>query len=67
MGNRNRKFWIGVASKDHVANGVKLVCQFCHGKSAPVKRLYNDLLEIDQASFEIIATHMLGYNRLESE
>lgn len=41
MSNRERKFWIGVASKDHVSNGVKLgVCQFCHGKSAPAKRLH---------------------------
>jgi len=35
-----RKYWIGVASKDHVENGIKLsICQFCHGKSAPAKRL----------------------------
>lgn len=34
------KFWIGVACKEHVENGVKLgICQFCHGKSGPVKRL----------------------------
>lgn len=34
------KFWIGVACKEHVENGVKLgICQFCHGKSAPAKRL----------------------------
>ena len=40
MSNTEQKFWIGVASKDHVANGVKLgICQFCHGKSAPAKRL----------------------------
>jgi hypothetical protein len=33
------KFWIGVACKEHVKNGVKLgICQFCHGKSAPAKR-----------------------------
>ncbi|AWD33110.1 Putative conserved hypothetical protein [Candidatus Fokinia solitaria] len=33
------KFWIGVASKEHVENGVKLgICQFCHGKLAPAKR-----------------------------
>ena len=36
----NPRFWIGVACKEHVANGVKLgICQFCHGKSAPAKRL----------------------------
>lgn len=35
-----RKYWIGVASKEHVENGIKLgICQFCHGKSAPAKRL----------------------------
>lgn len=34
------KFWIGIACKEHVANGVKLgICQFCHGRSAPAKRL----------------------------
>ena len=34
------KFWIGVACKEHVAHGVTLgICQFCHGKSAPAKRL----------------------------
>ncbi len=38
--NKKAKFWIGVACKEHVENGVKLgVCQFCHGKSAPAKRL----------------------------
>jgi hypothetical protein len=40
MKHRERKFWIGVASKEHVTNGVNLgICQFCHGKSAPAKRL----------------------------
>ena len=35
-----KKFWIGVASKEHVENGVKLgICQFCHGKLSPTKRL----------------------------
>lgn len=34
------KYWIGVASKDHVENGLKLgICQFCHGKSTPTRRL----------------------------
>jgi hypothetical protein len=38
--NNAAKFWIGVACKEHVENGVKLgICQFCHGKSAPAKRL----------------------------
>ena len=34
------KFWIGVACKEHVENGVKLgICQFCHGKSSPATPL----------------------------
>lgn len=34
------KFWVGVASKEHVENGVKLgIGQFCHGKIGPAKRL----------------------------
>lgn len=34
------KFWIGVACKEHVENGVKFgICQFCHGKATPAKRL----------------------------
>lgn len=40
MSTKKRKFWIGVASKNHVAHGVTLgICQFCHGKAAPAKRL----------------------------
>ena len=40
MADINPRYWIGVASKDHVENGVKLgICQFCHGKSTPAKRL----------------------------
>lgn len=36
----NPRFWIGVACKEHVENGVQLgICQFCHGKSGPAKRL----------------------------
>lgn len=38
--NNNPQFYIGVACKEHVENGVKLgIAQFCHGKSAPAKRL----------------------------
>jgi hypothetical protein len=34
------RYWIGVASADHVARGVDGgFCQLCHGKSAPVRRL----------------------------
>ncbi len=38
--NKLAKFWIGVACKEHVENGVKLgICQFCHGKASSAKRL----------------------------
>lgn len=38
--NKTTRFWIGVACKEHVENGIKLgICQFCHGKSGPTKRL----------------------------
>jgi EVE domain len=34
------RYWIGVASKDHVARGVGGgFCQLCHGKAAPLKRM----------------------------
>jgi len=34
------KYWIAVASKNHVANGVKGgFAQVCHGKAAPLRRL----------------------------
>lgn len=37
---QSKKYWIGVACKEHVENGLKLgICQFCHGKFAPAKRL----------------------------
>ena len=40
MPEREPKFWIGVACKEHVANGVNLnIGQFCHGKSGPASRL----------------------------
>lgn len=36
----NSRFWVEVASKEHVEKGVKLsICQFCHGKSSQVRRL----------------------------
>ena len=35
-----QRFWIAVASKDHVARGLKLgIMQVCHGKSSPLRRL----------------------------
>ncbi|EKN64813.1 EVE domain-containing protein [Schinkia azotoformans] len=34
------KYWIGVASDDHVKHGVLGgFCQLCHGKSSPLKRM----------------------------
>lgn len=34
------RYWIGVASKDHVARGVAGgFCQLCHGKSQALKRM----------------------------
>lgn len=34
------RYWIGVASKDHVLRGVAGgFCQLCHGKASPLKRM----------------------------
>jgi hypothetical protein len=34
------RYWIGVASKEHVARGVAGgFCQLCHGKAQPLKRM----------------------------
>ena len=55
-----KRFWIGVASKEHVENGIKLgICQFCHGKSTPAKRLskgdiviyYSSKYQMDSSEF----------------
>lgn len=41
MDPREQKYWIAVACKSHVENGVKLgIAQFCHGKSTPANRPY---------------------------
>lgn len=35
-----KRYWIAVASKDHVAVGIKEgIMQICHGKMAPLKRI----------------------------
>jgi len=40
MSERKTKYWIIVASKDHVKNGIKEgIAQACHGKAAPLKRM----------------------------
>jgi hypothetical protein len=37
---RQVRYWIGVASKDHVLKGVQGgFCQLCHGKNKPLLRL----------------------------
>lgn len=34
------RYWIGVASADHVSRGVEGgFCQLCHGKATPLKRM----------------------------
>ena len=37
---RPRKYWMIVASKDHVKQGIKQgIAQACHGKTSPLKRM----------------------------
>ncbi|WP_434779221.1 EVE domain-containing protein [Neisseria sp. Ec49-e6-T10] len=37
----NTRYWIGVASKDHVDKGkTGGFCQLCHGKAEPLKRMH---------------------------
>lgn len=34
------RYWVGVASKEHVSRGVSSgFCQLCHGKAQPLKRM----------------------------
>nr|WP_199157042.1 EVE domain-containing protein [Pedobacter sp. ASV2] len=41
MDNQLVKYWILVASKDHVKKGVaEGIAQACHGKSSPLKRMH---------------------------
>ncbi len=41
MSNRNQKYWIILASKDHVKNGIaEGIAQACHGKASPLKRMH---------------------------
>jgi len=40
MTNRETKYWIAVAAKDHVKEGIsKGIAQACHGKSSPLRRM----------------------------
>jgi hypothetical protein len=41
MENQDTKYWIIVASKDHVKNGIaEGIAQACHGKASPLRRMY---------------------------
>lgn len=41
MGSRKTKYWIIVASKDHVQKGISEgIAQACHGKASPLKRMH---------------------------
>ena len=43
MDNRKQKYWIIVASKDHVKKGMAAgIAQACHGKAAPLNRMRKD-------------------------
>jgi len=40
MKNRNTKYWVIVASKDHVKTGIaEGIAQACHGKASPLRRM----------------------------
>lgn len=40
MKDRAIKYWVSVASKDHVTSGINEgIAQTCHGKPAPLKRM----------------------------
>lgn len=40
---RETKYWISVASKDHVKSGIEQgIAQACHGKASPLKRMRKD-------------------------
>lgn len=40
MENSNSRYWLIVASKDHVKNGIAQgIAQACHGKGAPLRRM----------------------------
>jgi predicted RNA-binding protein len=38
--SKDKRYWIGIASKEHVKTGVAgSFCQLCHGKAQPLKRM----------------------------
>lgn len=37
----NKKYWIAVASREHVLRGVSVgICQVCHGKAGPLRQMH---------------------------
>ena len=43
MNNANVRYWVSVASKDHVKSGILAgIAQACHGKASPLKRMRKD-------------------------
>ena len=41
--NQNTKYWVIVASKDHVKTGIaEGIAQACHGKASPLRRMQKD-------------------------
>lgn len=54
MSDKKIKYWIIVASKDHVKNGVlEGIAQACHGKAAPLKRMRKGDLVIYYSSKQV--------------
>ncbi|MDO6437889.1 EVE domain-containing protein [Cyclobacterium sp. 1_MG-2023] len=59
MRNRGTKYWIIVASKDHVKNGVADgIAQACHGKSGP-------LIKMNKGDFVIYYSGKQNYKKPE--
>ncbi len=49
------RYWIGVASKDHVQTGIKEgIAQVCHGKDKQLKRMKKDDWIVYYSSVEVL-------------
>ena len=63
MTERGQKYWLAIASADHVQRGrAEGFMQVCHGKSAPLRRLKQG----DGVIYYSPATTMGGKDRLQS-
>ncbi len=63
MSERGRKYWLAIASADHVQHGrAEGFMQVCHGKSAPLRRLKQG----DGVIYYSPAMIMGGKDRLQS-